>query len=189
VPVEAFRREVPLMVLLHGTGGRGRDILRLFEPLAEEYGFAIAAPDSHVSSDGRSEWQVGDDTAADVDHVRTCISELLRMRDIRIERGGRLVAGYSSGGALAAYLGSVDASFSAFAVLHGKVDAKNLGSRHPRGWISTGTDDRSAPVERVRQNTEDMQSDGFSQLEFQEFSGAKLSEEEMTEMVRWWLEK
>lgn len=190
VPAEGLENDVPLMVLLHGNGGSGREILRQFKPLAQQHGFAIVAPDSHLSEDGRAVWQVGetpDDLTLDVDHARACVRELLDSDDFHIDPGERLAVGYSGGGAFAAYLASIDPSYSGFAVLRGEVDLTSLGPRRPPGFISAGNDDRDST--RGRTNVEKLEAEGFQDIEFQEFSGSRISEDEMSELIRWWLGK
>ena len=93
---------------------------------------------------GRVTGRPGDDSV-DLPHVRACLDELYAIEGLQIDAGHVLAAGHSGGGSTAAYLGTTDARFRAFAVLHGGVFAGGLGSSQARGWFSTGADDPLRP--------------------------------------------
>src|SRR5690349_17048550 len=45
-PQYSHDRPIPLVLLLHGAGGRGARIVERFQPYADELGIAFVAPDS-----------------------------------------------------------------------------------------------------------------------------------------------
>ena len=59
IPAGSRSEGIQLLVVLHGSGGSGRDVLDIFRPLAKERHFAIVAPDSRRSPQGDFTWQPG----------------------------------------------------------------------------------------------------------------------------------
>jgi phospholipase/carboxylesterase len=155
VPAQATAVASPLLVLFHGTGGSGADMLNPFRALAEARGIILLAPDSGRSPNGAYNWQVPDgpgDSTPDQAHVAACLAEVFAAPGLRVDRERVLALGHSGGGSSAAYIATTDARFHAFAVLHGGVFAGGLGTHRVPGWFSTGTEDPLRPpavVERA----------------------------------------
>lgn len=191
LPEEPTDRAIPLLVLLHDTGGSGRQIAEKLTSLANQRGFAVLAPDSGLSQDGTPVWATGDgadETTEDYKHVMACVSELQDMDGVFIDSMQVLIAGYGGGGAAALGISSHESLFSAFAVMHGTIEPEGLGSNGIRGWLSTGSKDDSRPPERVRSDVARLEEEGYSDLELHEFGGGhELTAKELEELVRWWL--
>ena len=144
------RREGPraLIVLFHGTGGSGAQIVNAFLPEADARGILLLGPDSGRSPDGAFNWQVPDkqgDASADQTHVAACLAEVFAAEGARIDPALVFAAGHSGGASSAAYLATNDARFHGFAVLHGGVFPGGLGSHRVPGWFSTGAADPLRP--------------------------------------------
>lgn len=191
LPKEPEDRAIPLLVLLHDTGGSGRQIAERLTALADRHGFAVLAPDSGLPADGSPGWDVGnaaDETPEDTKHTMACVRALEEMEGVFLDSMRVLIAGYSGGGTAALNISSHESLFSAFAVLHGAVDLEGLGSNQVRGWLSTGARDEFRPSKQVQADIERLDEEGYSELEFREFGGGhELTPAELEDLVRWWL--
>jgi poly(3-hydroxybutyrate) depolymerase len=192
IPPEAAHGPRPLLVLFHGTGGSGAQILATFSTHAARRGLIVLAPDSGRSPDGAYNWQVPDtpgDEPPDVLHARACLGELYATAGLRIDPARVLAAGHSGGGSSAAYLGTTDPRVQAFAVLHGGVFAGGLGSSRSRAWFSTGSDDALRPpavIERAAEATRPHAGEVTTHLYP---GGHALSQAELDDLMAWWLDR
>lgn len=191
VPTRATAVACPLLVLFHGTGGSGADILDTFRPLAESRGIILLAPDSGRSPDGTYNWQVPDsprETTPDQAHVGACLAELLAAPGIYIDHERVLALGHSGGGSSAAYVATTDARFHAFAVLHGGVFAGGLGDHRVPGWFSTGTEDPLRPPAVVERAAAAAGPHASSVTTHLYPGGHDISAAELRDVVAWWLD-
>jgi poly(3-hydroxybutyrate) depolymerase len=189
LPQNSESRALPLLVMLHGTGGTGSSMVVRVRDMAERQKFFAVAPDSvSVAGVWLVDHGIGGATE-DHRHVVSCVHELQALRGVRVERGRVLVAGFSVGGGAASYLASREDVFTAFAVLHGHVALDALGPRRVRGWLSTGDRDRQRPPEAMRRLADHLHSrEGFTEIETRIFRGGHaLGDEELTALVAWWL--
>jgi predicted esterase len=182
-----------VLVALHGTGGSGKHMVDSFRELAEQHGFAIAAPDSRKSPQGQLTWQVADkpgEVTPDYTHAIACFNELPRHADGQaLLQGKVLVAGYSGGASSAPYLATHYDAFSAFAVLHGGVFTGGFGHRSPRGWFSTGDRDTIRTPEHVRAAAQTAGDKIGTPTVYREFPGGhELSTAETKALIEWWLQ-
>jgi len=193
LPSTYERRALPLVVAIHGTGGRGADMVALFRSAAEREKFIVVGPDSNLTTSGVATWSVPDhpgDTSVDSEHIRRCVSEVRSMREVVVDETRVLVAGLSGGGSTAPYTASVDEPYSAFAVLHGGVFAGGLGGRRVRGWFSTGDSDALRPPPGVEAAAQQLRGAGFAQIEYRVFrEGHVVGDEELRELLAWWLQR
>jgi len=192
LPAGYAQKMLPLAVLIHGTGGSGANMVSDFRALADEYGFAIVAPDSRRSPDGQLTWQVGEspgEITEDLQHTMSCVRALRAIEGVQVDSEKTLIAGFSGGGSSAPYMASHESFFRTFAVLHGGVIANGFGSNRVRGWFSTGDSDGVRPVEGVRAALDELRREGWStELELRTYPGAhELTEREKRDVVRWWL--
>jgi predicted esterase len=190
VPPQAASGPRPLLVLFHGTGGSGLDILRAFLALAERHGVVLLAPDSGRSPDGTYNWQVPDspgETTPDQQHIKACLDELYATPDLAIDAEHVLAAGHSGGASTAAYQGTRDMRIRAFAVLHGGVFPKGLGSNRVPAWFSTGNEDTLRPPAVVERAA--AAAAPYAGLVTTRFypGGHGLHPSEMSDLFAWWL--
>jgi len=188
LPRDHAARPLPLLVFLHGTGGKGSTALLRFRALAERERFIAVAPDS-VSTAGV--WLVQHGTTGKTEdhlHVVNCVREVLALPGVRLDRAQVLIAGFSMGGGAAFYLATHEGIFSAFAVLHGHIVSEGMGPRRVPGWLSTGDRDRVRTTEHMRSAAEHLTRRwGFPDLVTRVFRGDHtLGDEELGALIAWW---
>lgn len=182
---------LPLVVFLHGTGGKGSIMILRLRGLAERERFIAVAPDS-VSVAGAWLVAYGRQAATeDHRHVMASVREVLALPGVRIDPAQVLIAGFSVGGGAAAHIASHEDLFSAFAVLHGHVVVDEMGPRRVRGWLSTGDRDRLRTVEYTRSLADHLtRREAFREVETRVFQGDhSLGEDELAALVAWWLRR
>jgi poly(3-hydroxybutyrate) depolymerase len=191
VPASVGSEALPLLVFLHGSGGKGANALLRLRPLAERERFVVVAPDS-VSVAGV--WLVdsrSQGATEDHRHVMSCLREVLAQRNVRVDSRQVLVAGFSVGGAAAGIIASREEAFTAFAVLHGHVPTESLGTRRVRGWLSAGDRDRQRPPAVVQALAGELTSRlAFPEIETRVFAADHaLGDEELSALAAWWLRR
>jgi poly(3-hydroxybutyrate) depolymerase len=182
---------LPLLVFLHGTGGRGADVIGRVRPLAEREKFIAVAPESASVA---GVWLVRPDSGKateDHRHVVDCVQEVVAFRDVRVDPTRVLIAGFSAGGGAAAHIASHEDVFTAFAILHGHAALDALGPRRVRGWLSTGDQDRTRPVASIRDLADELKGRrGFPDVDVRVFrAGHALGPDELDALVAWWLRR
>ena len=181
-------RALPLLVVLHGTGGKGSLAIARVRALAEREGFIALAPDS-VSVAGV--WVLGQrpgETTEDRRHVMACMREVLAAPGVRVDRSRVLAAGFSVGANGAAYLATHEPAFTELAVLHGHVAAGTLGPHRPRTWVSAGDRDRVRTVEYMKTVAGHLGQQGFPDAGLHVFrADHTLVDDEIDGLVGWWL--
>ena len=191
IPAGSRSEDIPLLVVLHGSGGSGRDVLDIFRPLAKQRHFAIVAPDSRRSPQGDFTWQPGDrqgEVTPDLTHTIDCIDWVRMHGHLVLDSSHVLIAGFSAGGSSAPYIGSNQPIFTHIAVLHGGIFPGGIGPRRMPAWISTGEGDRYRPVALVQQSADDLSALGYSAVTFRSYPGGHdLSEPELRDLIDWWL--
>ena len=184
---------LPLLVAIHGTGGRGEGMVRFFREAAEREKFIVVAPDSRMPPDGQDSWDVGDhpgEITPDYVHVKACVAEVLAMPRVSIDPTRVLIAGHSGGASTAPYVATNEEPYTAFAVLHGGVFASGLGKRKVRGWFSTGLSDAMRGPAGVEQAANRAKSAGVTQVEYRVYPGGhEIGDREITELLEWWLKR
>ena len=184
-------RALPVLVMLHGTGGTGSGVLARLRPVAETEKFIAVAPDS-VSVAGVWLVEPGARGATeDHRHVVSCLREVRALPGVRIDGSQVLIAGFSVGGGAASYIASHEDPFTAFAVLHGHVVLDGLGPHRARGWLSTGDRDSRRTAEAMKRLADQLtHREGFGEVEMRVFPGGhELGEDELAAMVAWWLRR
>jgi len=190
IPPEATRGARPLLILFHGTGGSGAQMLAAFMPLARLHGLIVLGLDSGRSPDGAYNWQVPDsanDVTVDVLHTRASLDELYATPGLHVDPERVLAAGHSGGGSTAAYHGTTDPRIRAFAVLHGGVFIGGLGSSQARAWFSTGSEDTLRPPAVVERAAAATQHHAGSVTTRIYPGGHGLSTAELDDVIAWWL--
>jgi poly(3-hydroxybutyrate) depolymerase len=181
---------VPLLVYLHGTGGKGQDGIDSFQKLADERHFAVLAPESGAAPDGSFTWEVGTnpgEVTEDRRHVMASLAEMTAREGLSLDTTHVVVVGHSGGASSAPYLATNEEPFTAFAVLHGGVFPTGFGARRVRGWFSTGSADGLRPPSAVTKGYEATKGLEPS-VEMHVFDGGHvLGEEERRAVIDWWL--
>ena len=149
-----LKKPAPLVVVLHGGGGRGRGMERMsgFSELADKEGFLVAYPDGEGRNwfDGRQ----GDFSKAhkerrdDAGFVAAMIEEIAR--DFEVDRARVYATGISNGGFFSHYLGATRSElFAAIApVVGGLADPfhKEFAPKRPVAvLVAQGTEDPLVP--------------------------------------------
>ena len=191
IPAGSRSQAVPLLVVLHGSGGSGGDILTIFRDLANQHRFAIVAPDSRSLGAAQFTWEPGDkpgDVSPDLTHTLNCVAWVRANTRLAVDESHVLIAGFSGGGSSAPYIASNRPGFTHAAVLHGGVFTGGIGPRRIPVWFSTSDEDRYRPVPLVQEAAASLTSLGFESVTFRSYPGRHdLGEEELRDLIDWWL--
>ncbi len=99
-------KPAPMILLLHGAGGKGDRLLRRFQPMAEARGVILLAPDSALKTwDAIRGMQYGTAPAFGVDVGRVEQSLALMFAEATIDSKRLAIAGFSDGASYALSLG------------------------------------------------------------------------------------
>ncbi len=173
----------PLVVGLHGAGGRAKGGMRLFRRFADELGIIVLAPPSRDAS-----WDVryggfGRDVAFIDEALRLVFSRY------RVDARHIMLAGFSDGASYALSLGLVNGDvFTHLCAFSPGFVAD--GERHgrPDVFIAHGVHDPVLPIDRTsRRIVPTLRRDGYD-VTYVEFDGDHHVEPENQERtVRWFL--
>jgi len=176
-------KPAPLVVLLHGAGASGADIIGAVQKEAEAAGAIVLAPDSRGTT-----WDVlrggfGPD-------VRF-IDESLRQTFARhsIDRSRIALAGFSDGASYALSLGQANGDlFDAIVAFSPGFSAPPRQVGKSRVFVSHGTDDRVLPIDPCsRTIVPRLQEQGF-EVRYLEFDGGHSVPANVAhQAVAWWL--
>jgi poly(3-hydroxybutyrate) depolymerase len=184
--VPGRRGALPLVVWLHGSNEHPMHVVQRLSHFADRDGFALLLPDS-VASD---RWYVGDrpsEVTADQTHVIECVHELLARADVQIDPSRVLLVGYSAGGGAAVAFATNDATFSAFAMLHGGLHPGSIGAHAIPGWVSTGDHDTVRPLAVAQQAATTLRGQGMPSVTLEHFPGTHvLFDPEIDALLAWW---
>jgi polyhydroxybutyrate depolymerase len=150
--------EVPLVILLHGSGRDGTTLIQPWLSLAKKEGFALAAPDALV----RESWSIAKDGP---EFLKTIVDAV--RADARIDGRRMYLFGHSAGGHHGIDLALLESEYLAAAAVHAGAlthDRDLLAAQAERKipiamW--NGTIDRIVPVEGVRLTRDFLVSRGF----------------------------
>lgn len=177
------RRAWPLVVGLHGAGGRAKGGMRLFRRFADALGILVLAPPSRDAS-----WDVryggfGPDVAFIDDALRFVFSRY------RVDPRHVMLAGFSDGASYALSLGLVNGDVFTHLCAFSPGFVSD-GERHgrPDVFIAHGVHDPVLPIDRTsRRIVPSLRRDGYD-VTYVEFDGDHHVEPENQERaVRWFL--
>ncbi|MGX1159654.1 putative esterase [Arthrobacter sp. SLBN-100] len=160
------RQPVPLILLLHGTGGEAAGGLSLLSAFAETHKIVLAAPSSRGSIwDG-----VGGAFGPDVHMINRALERIFTL--VLVDPGRIAVAGFSDGASYALALGLANGD------LFSRVIAFSPGfvppvphSGRPRFFVSHGDGDTVLPIDRTsRRLVPALQANGCD-VTYREFRG------------------
>jgi poly(3-hydroxybutyrate) depolymerase len=148
----------PILILLHGTGGRGHDMVERWKDLAQREGFAVAAPDAT----DRRYWRPPQDGPA---LLRDLVEEM-KPRHLDLRR--IYLFGYSAGAVFTLYMAPLESEYFAAAATHagaygGEADLSFL-DRAPRKiplFLSVGARDALFPPALFRATVHRLEGAGF----------------------------
>jgi len=151
VPPAVAGQRLPLLVGLHGAGGKFFESYSGFSVLADAEGFIAVYPDPVDEYDGHTSWDISDGQAGGGPDVQF-ISDLLDYVEssLCVDTSRVYAAGVSNGGGLAARAAcELSARFAAIASIAGGY--KSLPPCQPTNPVSVvevhGTDDGSVPYD------------------------------------------
>ncbi len=156
----------PLVLALHGAGGKASDALELLRPFADREGLVLLAVDSRQAT-----WDViVDDYGPDVDFIDRALAQISSRYAVDPRR--LAIAGFSDGASYALSLGLTNGD------LFGSVLAFSPGfarpAEHkgkPRLFVSHGTHDRVLPIDATsRRVVPRLRALGY-QISYREFDG------------------
>jgi phospholipase/carboxylesterase len=164
----------PLVVLLHGAGGRGTQLVEPFVETAEARGYLILSPDSR----GRT-WDVilgayGPDVAF-IDRALAQVFERYAVDGKRIAVGG-----FSDGASYALSIGLINgALFTDVLAFSPGFAAPSREEDSPRFFIAHGVDDRVLPIDACSRRLAPMLRNGGYDVDYREFDGGHVVPPEM----------
>ena len=159
-------RAAPLLVLLHGAGADGEDILPVLEDYADAAGLLLLAPDSRdVTWDA-----VGGSYGPDVSFLDRALADTFAR--YAVDPGRVAVSGFSDGASYALSLGITNGDLLGHVIAFSPGFMVPAGQRGtPRLFISHGTRDRVLPIDVCsRRIVPPLQRAGYD-VRYREFDG------------------
>ncbi|TDR40120.1 phospholipase/carboxylesterase [Tahibacter aquaticus] len=181
----------PFLLLLHGAGGKGEDMIRLFKEQADRRGIVLLAPDSADRS-----WDValsmsGNDGAPsfgrDVKRIDAILQEAFARVDVDPQRVA--VAGFSDGASTALSIGARNAAlFPATLAFSAGGMVADWNGPTGRVFFSHGAKDRVLPIAIARDSLAPaLRASGFA-VTFVTFDGGhSLPAPVLEQAMVWWL--
>ncbi|MBB6250387.1 alpha/beta hydrolase [Nitrospirillum iridis] len=191
---------LPLLVVLHGAGQRGADMVRLFLPAAEARGVIVAAPDSNdytwdmlAARKREVDERWGPRYGADPPRIDAFLAPVFARYAVDPARVA--LAGFSDGATYALSFGPENLglfrtliAFSPGRIAPPHTRGDSPGGASARIFISHGKADRVLPLEETARATAPaLGRHGFA-VEVRVFEGGHVVPPEMiTDALDWWL--
>jgi predicted esterase len=163
---ERVRGPLPLMLLLHGAGGRGANMFRRIESYAADAGVAILAPDARGGT-----WDVIRDAyGVDVRFIERALEKTFANVDIDPTRLS--IGGFSDGATYALSLGLINGDlFRRIIAFSPGFFVGGMAHGRPAIFMSHGTGDPILPIDRTsRRILPALKKQGYT-VTFREFDG------------------
>jgi phospholipase/carboxylesterase len=159
-------RPAPVVVMLHGAGGRAEHGLRILQRYADGAGFLLLAPASRASTWDVIAGSYGPDVAA-LDEALTRV-----FRDYAVDARRLAIGGFSDGASYALSLGVTNGDlFTHVIALSPGFMAPAAQRGSPRVFVSHGTLDRVLPIDRCsRRIVPRLRASGYL-VHYREFVG------------------
>ena len=175
-------RPAPLLIVLHGATGNGRQAIRRLQRLAEERGLILLAPDSRAYT-----WDIVlGGFGPDVEFVDRALARAFSLRPVDPARVA--IGGFSDGASYALSLGLANGDLFSRVVAFSPgfvVDVERRGS--PRLFVSHGTRDEILPIDTCgRRIANDARRLGYD-VRFAEFDGGHEVPSEVAQTAMDWL--
>lgn len=157
---------VPLVLMLHGSGGTGQGVLAMARALADELGMVVLAPDSR----GRTWDIILGEYGPDVAFVNLALEAAFARCAVDADRVA--IGGFSDGASYALSLGVANGDlFTHVLAFSPGFMAPPAQRGAPRVYVSHGTGDTVLPIERCsRRLAPRLQNAGYALL-YREFEG------------------
>jgi phospholipase/carboxylesterase len=176
-------RPAPLLVMLHGAGARGANVLDPLLQLAEAAGLIVVAPDSR----GRTWDLIIDDYGPDVVLIDRALAQVFAR--YAVEPARVALGGFSDGASYALSLGLTngDRFHSLIAFSPGFMRPARRRDA-PRFFISHGIQDRALPIDRTsRRIVPELEREGY-EVRYREFVGGHAIPAEIARAaIEWFL--
>lgn len=157
-----LKAPAPLLLLLHGRGGRPDEMMAAWKPLAEREGIVLVAPKSRDVG-----WRQSQDPPRLFHDLLEDVKTRTGFDDRRI-----YLFGYSNGAAHALDLAMLDSrTFAAVAAMAGSLDLRqkllDKAERRVPVFLAVGSQDQVEPPQEVKATRDALQAAGFP-VEYQE---------------------
>jgi phospholipase/carboxylesterase len=144
VPPNAGAEPMPLLVLLHGAGGRGEGVLGRLGEVADAAGVAVLAPDSRTDTWDAVRGKFGPDVAF-IDRALHKVFDTVNVDEARVAIGG-----FSDGASYALSLGLINGDLFRHVVAFSPgFVVKGTRRGQPRVFMSHGGSDQILPIDRT----------------------------------------
>jgi predicted esterase len=182
---------VPLLILFHGPGDNGALIAEPFVDQARAHGFAILAIDAVNRENGVWAFEVNNaivHRTKELQFLVKAIEWMTQTQGVTFDKSKTLVAGYSQGASVAAWVGTNERFVSHLGLLHGGFLSEGIGYEVRPVWLSTGDkDDFRTPVIHAS-TARALRTLGLKDLTSRVFkTDISLSKEECESLIGWWL--
>lgn len=159
-------RPAPLLVFLHGAGGEARDALGWLQPLADEAGAILLAPQSKEPT-----WDViMGRYGPDVRRIDGALAEVFRR--FAVDPARTAVGGFSDGASYALSLGGINgALFTHVLAFAPGFVAPTTTHGTPRIFITHGTGDPVLPIDRCSRKIVPRLEQAGYKVVYREFDG------------------
>lgn len=179
------KRPAPLVLMLHGAGGRARQTVPLLEQLADKGGIILLVPDSR----GRTWDVIEGGYGPDVSFIDRALEETFDR--YRVDPEHVAIAGFSDGASYALSLGITNGDLFTHVLAFSPgfmIPASRRGS--PAIYISHGTEDRVLPIDVCsRRIVQQVKGAGYELL-YSEFNGPHTVPREIAaQAVEWFLKE
>jgi phospholipase/carboxylesterase len=163
---EAGAQPLPLLVLLHGAGGRAEAMLRIFGTQARQAGIALLVPESRGPT-----WDViMGGFGADVAFMDAALSRIFA--DCAFDPGRIAIGGFSDGASYALSLGLANGDLFRWVLAFSPgFAAPPSTAGMPSIFISHGTSDEVLPIDRCSRRLMPRLRDAGYDLRYKEFEG------------------
>jgi polyhydroxybutyrate depolymerase len=168
VPPNPGTQRLPTLILHHGTGGTGLEMINMWRSMADAERIILIAPKGEHGFG----WMVPDDGPM----MQIQIVEELKQRSLPIDPRRVYLFGYSNGGDFVFYAGIQQADYFAatavgFAALRPRqFPMLDLPSRKEPLWYTAGTEDQVFTIEEARATVAALQARSWP-LEYMERAG------------------
>ena len=181
-PLCAGGRPVPLVLMLHGAGGRAANATRVLQPFSDRAGFLLVTPDSR----GRTWDAISDSFGPDVEFIDRALTKAFALYPV--DPKYLAVAGFSDGATYALALARANGDLFTHGIAFSPgflLPVVSRGRAHL--FVSHGTRDQVIPIDQSsRAIVTRLQEEGY-RVRYREFDGGhEIPEAVAGEAVHWY---